>query len=176
VDGAAPSFARSHPSGYDERMKLPKWMPDPIAWLNAVALYFFGMGVTIVFMLVLPYVFDLIERSPRLGWLALLAVWLSPIPAASVIHRIVQGVLDAADGKRTTTIGSVWAGLFAWMAFLFVNIATALIMLVLDPPPMDPPDSFVMELRHTSLGVQSIVWIVVAALVHHVERKARSTD
>jgi hypothetical protein len=161
-------------------MKLPKWAPDPVAWLNAVALYFFGMGVGIVFMFVLPFVFDLIERSPRLGWLALLLVWLSPIPAAAAIHRVVQGVLDAAEGKRTTSIGSLWAGLFAWMAFFFVNIATALIMLVIDPPPTEPDAAFFVQfstqLRASNVGIQTVVWIVVAAFGHHLERKGRSTS
>lgn len=164
-------------------LKLPKWAPDPVAWLNAVALYLFGMGVGIVFMFVLPWVFELIGRSPRLGWLALFLVWLSPIPAAGILHRFVQGILDAAERKKSAVMSSVWAGLFAWMAFFFVNIATGLLMLVIDPPPMEPPDStlaaaffgqFTTQLRLSNIGIQSVLWIVIAAFVHHIERKGRS--
>lgn len=160
-------------------MKLPTWFPDPVAWLNAIALYFFGMGVSVAMACVLPYLFELAERAPHLGWFAILLVWLAPIPAAALIHRVVHGVLDAADrDKRPASAhGSFWAGLFAWMACLFVGITTGLVIMVIDPPPADPPDAVWMVLRgasRTGLGIQSVVWTIIAAFVHHVERSGHA--
>jgi hypothetical protein len=157
-------------------MKLPRWIPNPESWLSAVALYFFGMGVTIVFGMVFPWVFDLIDRAPRLGWFALLLVWLSPIPAAAAIHAFVHGILDAADREKKAKRSSRFAGLFAWMAWMFTTVVASLIMLVIDPPPPDDGAlSTAVHLlqRSSTVSVFGLVWIVVAAFVYRIESSAR---
>jgi len=152
-------------------MKLPRFLPNPEAWLSAIALYFFGMGFGIVFGMVLPFIFELIERVPRLGWLALLLVWLAPIPVAAAIHSFVHGILDAADREKKKPRHGLFAGLFAWMAWLFTSVVSSFVMLVIDPPPNEPPDgAFLATMTRTStLSVFAIVWIAVAAFVYRIE-------
>jgi hypothetical protein len=69
----------------------------------------------------------------------------------------------------------VWAGFVAWATILFVTTATSLVMLVLDPPPVDPDAMRVLAAEMTrgfSGVVRAVVWIVLAAYVYELERAA----
>jgi hypothetical protein len=75
---------------------------------------------------------------------------------------------------------SAWTGFVAWGAILIVTMTTSFIMLVLDPPPVDPDAAWraaldvtraIAEGGHGILRV--IVWVVLAAYVYELERAAR---
>ena len=161
-------------------MKLPRWVPHPTAWATAVALFFFAGGVTIAMAMLLPLLFELMRHSPRLAWLGILLVWFAPIPLAAGIHHTVHAVLDLGDLPKSARgawpgAESVWAGFVAWATILFVTTATSLVMLVLDPPPVDPDAMRVLAAEMTrgfSGVVRAVVWIVLAAYVYELERAA----
>ena len=64
--------------GYNRAVKLPRWIPQPVSWATAVALFFFAAGVSLAMAFVIPLLFELMRHSPRLAWLGILAVWLAP--------------------------------------------------------------------------------------------------
>ncbi len=162
-------------------MKLPKWLPRPAAWGSAVALFLFGLGVSIAFGFVMPLLFELMRHSPRLAWLGMLVTWVAPIAGAAGIHRFASGILDFADAKGVAggkTRGSEhwWAGFVAWAAIIFVTMTTSFVMLVLDPPPVDPDAIWNLAAtmtRGVEGVVRSCVWVVLAAYVYELERSAR---
>ncbi|MGD0530397.1 MAG: hypothetical protein ABSE49_35005 [Polyangiaceae bacterium] len=161
-------------------MKLPGWLPHPAAWATAVALFFFAAGVSIAMALVLPALFELMPRSPRLAWLGILLLWLAPIAAAAGLHHAAHSVLDLGDTvpSRGTWpgVGSLWAGFVAWATILFVTLVTSLVMLVVDPPPVEPDAMRALGAAMTqgfSSVARAIIWIVLAAYVYQLERVAR---
>jgi hypothetical protein len=163
------------------RVKLPRWIPHPVAWANAVALFVFAAGESVAMAFVMPILIELMRHSPRLAWLGMLAVWLSPIAVAAAIHNVVDGVLGLGESKPTGRgafggATSWWAGFVAWAAIIFVTMTTAFVMLVVDPPPVDPDAVWNLAAtvtRGVSGIVRSIVWIVLAAYVYELERAAR---
>jgi hypothetical protein len=161
-------------------VKLPRWIPHPASWAAAIALFAFGAGVSFASALLVPLVIELMRMSPRLGWLGFLALWLAPIPVAAAIHRAAQGVLDLADSGGAARRGgsSLWAGFFAWATFLFVTVTTGLVMLFLDPPPVDPGgmSALVSEVQRSGAGVvRWAIWIVFAAYAYELERGVRTS-
>jgi hypothetical protein len=157
--------------------ELPRWIPHPASWAAAVALFAFGLGVSFATAFLLPLVIELMRFSPRLGWLGFLALWLAPIPVAAFIHRATQGVLDLADRGVRRSGGSLWAGFFAWATFVFVTVTTGLVMLFVDPPPVDPGAMFTLftEIQRSGAGVvRCAIWIVFAAYAYELERGVRT--
>jgi hypothetical protein len=156
-------------------MKFPRWLPHPLSWASALALYLFAMGVTLAMAVVLPPLFELLQRSPRLAWAGILGVFCAPIPAAATVHAVAHAVLDLGDAKKAARPkgADLWAGFVAWATILFVNVATVLVMLVLDPPPVDPDGFFGAALRVAgpSPGVHTFVWILLAAKVYELQRR-----
>jgi hypothetical protein len=160
-------------------MKLPRWLPHPTSWASAIVLYVFAVVVGVALGVVLPPLFDLMQRSPRLAWACILAVWCSPIAAGALVHGFAHAVLDLGDRQRAARPAgtNLWAGFVAWGTILFVNVATVLVMLVIDPPPMDPDALFGLALHAAGAGVgfQSIVWIGLAACVYELQRRANAS-
>jgi hypothetical protein len=166
-------------------VKSPKWLPGPASWASAVALFVFGIGVSVVFAFVLPLLAELMRHSPRLAWLGMLAMWLSPIAVAAGIHRLAGGALEFADTKRVSRgsswAESAWSGFVAWGAVIVVSTTTSLLMLVLDPPPVDPDAAWrgaldlAFVIAHRGEGIlRAVVWIALAAYVYELERAARA--
>lgn len=179
-------------------------LPRPVSWLSAVLLYvFLGLWMTFV-ATVLPRLGELYEASQRLAILGGLAVWVSPIPFVAIGHHFVHAFLDRADRSPTPGtpvtpgpsagntrrgllpgLGSLWAGVFAWLVIMFASSVGVLFMLVLFPPP--PPDSLVAELLHGILtsftwpfdsraraGIHTVTWVVVAAQLYDLERAMKA--
>jgi len=168
---------------YYRGVKLPSWVPHPTAWATAVALFFFAGGVSLAMALLLPLLLELMRLSPRLAWLGILLVWFAPIPLAAGIHHAVHAVLDLGDIPKNARgawpgVESLWAGFVAWATILFVTLAASLVMLVLDPPPVDPDvmRTLAAEMTRGFSGVvRTVVWIVLAAYVYELERAARKS-
>jgi hypothetical protein len=159
-------------------MKLSSLLPSMGAWASAVTLFFYAMGVSVTMVLVMPLIAELMRHSPRLGWLAMLAVWLAPIGVAGAAHYAGHKLLDLGDVRaEAVRARSTWAGFVAWAAILVVTLTTSLVMLVIDPPPVDPGELWGLA-RQVSAGgvlgvVRAAVWVVLAAYVYTLERVAR---
>ena len=162
--------------GVEFRVKLPKWLPDLPAFLNAGLLLVFGTAVSMVWALVVPFLFEIAEDHPRLFWSGLCALWLAPIPVGALVHGVAHRTLESLDKQKLRTMGNLWAGLFAWSAITFVTMTTSFVMCVIDPPPIDS-GSFLhlaMSVSTASMSVRTAIWLIVAAFVSHVERTSRS--
>jgi hypothetical protein len=164
-------------------VKLPRWFPHPAAWASAVALFVFATGVSTAMLFTLPPLFELMHHSPRLAWVGILSVWCAPILAAAAGHNVLHAVIDLGDTKkvaRGAMLGgaSLWAGFVAWATIIFVTLTTGLFMLVLDPPPVEPSAMWNLAaevLRGVPGVVRTVVWVVLAAYVYELERKAKRT-
>ncbi len=165
-------------------MKLPAWFPHPIAWLSALLLRAFIFGFSMALAIVLPILFELAKDSPRLAWLGILGLWLSPIALIAIAHHLLHATIDLGDRTKFTrgvlpSAQSWFAGMFAWAGSLLVSVTTSLVLLVIDPPPIEP-DAFLartMTMNATAnVGVGTIVWLVLAASMFHLERAIRKAD
>jgi hypothetical protein len=164
-------------------MELPTWMPRPAAWASGAALYVFAAGVRVTFALALPILFALMRHSPRLAWLGMLLLWLSPVAVAAAVHDVVGRLVGVrAPVRRDAWIAgpaSWWAGFVAWAAIIVVTVTMTFVVLVLDPPPVADPDIRSRLAAAVTAGAtgttRSIIWIVLAAYVYEIELKARGT-
>ncbi len=163
---------------------MKKWIPIPGALASAIALFVYASLVSFFFAAIMPFVGELIERAPRLGWLAMLLVWIAPTLGAAAAHRVGHGVLDLADTRKVArSATSLWAGFVAWAAILVVSLTTSFVMLVIDPPPADPDFAVAgalanLDVLHHGLStwravVNLVVWISLATGVYTLERAAR---
>jgi len=157
-------------------------MPRTAAWASAVALYLFAGVVKVTFGLALPLVIALLRLSPRVGWLAMLLLWLSPVPLAAALHGLVNRLIgDRAPGEPGARLGgatSWWAGFVAWATIIFVSTTMVFVTLVIDPPPPLEPDSLwnlAAEVSAVTSPVRSAIWIVLAAFVYELELRVRAT-
>ena len=70
----------------------------------------------------------------------------------------------------------MWAGFVAWATILLVTMTTGFVMLVIDPPPVDPDTLAALALRNLGAWhgvVHAAVWLALAASVHSLESAAR---
>jgi hypothetical protein len=165
-------------------MKLPAWFPHPAAWLSAVALLVFSRALLMALAIALPLLGELARYSPRLAAMGGLALWLSPVAVVAAGHRVVTTVLDVGDPAKKTRarvprILSWWAGLYAWLVLLLATTSTMFLLVIINPPP---PEGAALGLASVvasglnagaSFGVQTALWLLVAAGLYHFERIAR---
>lgn len=176
VPRVPPSLGRYH-----GLVTLPRWLPHPAAWASAVALFVFATGVSLAMAFTLPPLFELMRTAPRLAWVGILGVWCAPIVAAAAGHNVLHAVIDLGDTKKVAKGAvpggaSLWAGFVAWATIIFVTLTTGLLMLVLDPPPVDPGAMWNLAasvLQGVPGVVRTAAWIVLAAYVYDLERRAR---
>lgn len=158
-------------------MKLPRFIPPVGAWASAVALFVYACGVSLAMAAVSPLIGEIMARSPRLGWLAVLLMWVAPIGGAAVGHHTAHAFLDLGDSKKVARrASSAWAGFVAWATILFVSFTASFVMLVIDPPPSEP-DALLGLAEHPTAGphlvLRTVVWVALAAYVYALERAAR---
>ena len=150
--------------------------------LSALLLYVFHLAINVVAALLIPWLIELMEKSPRLGALGWLALLCSPVALVASAHRVAHGVMDHVDrsGQAPETsagMASLWAGLFAWFAMTFSSLVSALLLFAIFPPPVDEGAfaALVRELQDVrlELGTHAVLWVAVAALLYYVERRVR---
>jgi hypothetical protein len=155
-------------------------MPRPVAWVSAAALSLFAAGVSASFALAVPRLIALIRHSPRLAWLGMLLLWLSPIAVVAALHALVgRFIAGKTSGPREPRLiaTSWWAGFVAWATILMVSMTMAFVAFVIDPPPVGGPDSVWNVAATVIAGVtgttRSLIWIVLAAYVYELDLRAR---
>lgn len=164
-------------------MNFPKWLPRPAAWASGVALYVFASLVRITFVFAMPFLVALMRHWPRLAWVSLLLLWLSPIAGAAAIHnfsdRLLRANKRAAPEPRLTGAASWWAGFVAWATIIVVSFTVALVAVALDPPPIVDPESLSSAFVAVTSGAttaRSILWVLLAACVYELEARTRKRD
>ncbi len=151
--------------------------------LSAGLLYLYSAGWKVFTVLVLPLLLALQSASPRLGALGWLALLTSPVVFVALIHGATHGVMDWFDPSRPRGVArarasSLWAGLFAWFAMTFAAMTSALLTLVVVPPPQ--PDAEMEEWVRLvedvpfKVGLHAVFWVATAAVLYAAERAARA--
>ena len=159
-------------------------MPRPVAWASAVALYLFAAGVRATFALAMPLLIALMRHSPRLAWLGMLILWISPVAIAAAIHDLVGRLIGlrglAASDPWLGGATSWWAGFMAWATIIIVSMTMVFVVLVFNPPPVVDPDSVWNLAAAVTEGVagtmRSSIWIVLAAYVYELQLRAHRTS
>jgi hypothetical protein len=134
-----------------------------------------------MFALAMPLLVALMRHSPRLAWLGTLLLWLSPIAIVAALHGSVSRFIGvrASDPRNPRLATSWWAGFVAWATIIIVTMTMAFVVLVIDPPPVVDSDSVWNLAAAVTGGVtgatRSLIWIVLAAYVYEIERRARHT-
>jgi hypothetical protein len=160
----------------------PWWVPAPTAWLSAVFLYILLGVLGAAWASILPWLFELFEKSPRLAGLVMLAMWTSPVWVVGAIHYVTHGALDVFGNKaENAALSSAWAGVHAWLVIAFASITAALVAFIAFPPP--PEEGSLKALltgavsilsgRAGAATVQTIAWVVIAAQLYNLERATR---
>jgi hypothetical protein len=160
-----------------------QWRPSFVPWISAVTLYMFVIGWSTAAAILLPWLGDLWDESPRLAALGWLALFSSPIGCVAIGHHTAHGMMDRFDARKAAHRGffpgmpSVAAGFFGWFAIVFTSMATAFVMLAIFPPPPDE-GSMSALLRMAvdvkmNASVHTVVWIVICAQLYTIERAAQ---
>lgn len=157
--------------------------PRPVSWLSAGLLYvFLGLWMAFVAMVV-PRLYELFETSPRMAALGFLGVWISPVAFVALAHHVIHAFLDRADVGGTKTprgilpgLGSLWAGVYAWLVIMFASSVVLLVMLVLFPPP--PADQLMTMFAwpfdgRARAGLHTFAWVLVAAQLYDLEQAVK---
>lgn len=165
----------------------PWWIPPPTAWLSAVFLYILLGILGTAWVSILPWLLELLEKSPRLAGLVMLAMWTSPVWVVGAIHYVSHGALDVFGPKaHNAALASVWAGVQGWLVIAFATITASMIAFIVFPP--DPERGSLRALpamlegavnilsgRAGAATLQTIAWVVIAAQLYSLERAARRT-
>jgi hypothetical protein len=151
----------------------------PVA-LSAFALYAFHHLFNGLAIVVIPWLLELGERSPRLAALGWLALFTTPVTLVGVAHYLGHALLDVFDRAGATRdpnpgVSSLWAGLFAWFAMSFSSLVSALLLFAIFPPPVEEGMAAafvrVLEDARLEIGTHAVLWVVVAASLFAVERR-----
>jgi hypothetical protein len=161
-------------------MPLLRLLPRPASWASGLALFAFARVVSIGMAVAFALLFELMPHAPRLAWLGILGVFVAPVLLAAVAHRATSSMLDLVDLERAQpapnpNAASLRAGLFAWLAVMFTSTVTTLVLIVLDPPPVEPDTLAAFFLTAASAGktlVSAVTWIVVASFVYEIDARA----
>lgn len=147
--------------------------------LSAVLLYLFSVGFGAFAAAVIPHLLELMERSVRLGALGWLGLLTSPVVFLGVAHRAAHGVIDRFDAAATERpsrrFASARAGMFGWFAMWFSSIASGFLLLAILPPPPDEEGGIAALVRvaadvRLEIGLHTLLWVGIAALLFHVQR------
>jgi hypothetical protein len=159
-------------------------MPRPVALASGLALFVFAAGVQTAFALAMPLLIALMRIWPRIAWVGVLLLWLSPIAAAAAIHAVIGRLIVAtAPASCDDWLGgaaSWWAGFVAWASIIVVSTTMVLVTVVLHPPPIrDPHDVWILVAAATGSGAGSahaLIWILLAAYVYELELRAQKSS
>lgn len=160
----------------------PWWVPPPTAWLSAVFLYILLGILGAAWVSILPWLLELLEKSPRLAGLVMLAMWTSPVWVVGAIHYVSHGALDVFGPKaENAALSSVWAGVQAWLVIAFATITASMVAFIVFPPDPDRESlkTFlegavnILSGRAGAATLQSVAWVVIAAQLYNLERAAR---
>ncbi|MBX3209290.1 MAG: hypothetical protein KF764_29930 [Labilithrix sp.] len=163
-------------------MKRPSFLPSPAALVSAVLLYVLLGAFGAVAAAVIPHLIELIATSPRLAMCGLLGLVISPGVVVALVHHVGHRTLDRAERKTRglfPAAESCWAGAHAWLVLYGTSVLASLVMLVVDPPELEPEAlallaSFVDRAGAGTLAsVHTLVWILIAAALYELERRAR---
>jgi hypothetical protein len=160
----------------------PWWVPPPTAWLSAVFLYILLGILGTAWVSILPWLLELLEKSPRLAGLVMLAMWTSPVWVVGAIHYVSHGALDVFGPKaENAALSSAWAGVQAWLVIAFASITASLVAFIVFPP--DPNEESlkaffagavnILSGRAGAATLQTFAWVMIAAQLYNLERAAR---
>jgi hypothetical protein len=168
-------------------MKRAWFVPSSLSLLSAVLLFTLLTIFSAAAAVIVPSLLELLRTSPRVAMLGLLVFAISPAIVVAVLHRTGHRALDGVSRESRRehvgpTIESAWAGTHAWLVLYGTSVLTSLVMLVVNPPELEPEGSSVLgamlrmtsQVRITSaFSLYAIVWVGIAAILYELERGGR---
>ena len=151
------------------------------ASLLFVLLVLFGAAAAVV----VPRLSELLHTSPRLAMLGFLGFAISPAAIIAVAHRLGSSALDqlehATSSRKSSgskAVESIAAGAHGWLVLVGTSILTSLVMLVLQPPELDPDTLSINGMAShlvvaQVLSVHTTIWITIATIFFELQRRAK---
>jgi hypothetical protein len=172
---------------YEEMMRRPVFVPSAVALLSAGLSFGLLMATSMAIAMLAPRLGELLQSSPRLAILAFLGLVLSPALVVAIVHHVAHRAMDTVDHTAANPrsffprLESWWAGAHAWLVIGGASVLSRLVMLVVTPPKLEPDTAFGLFSQEaaqigTLANVESLyplVWIVIAAQLFELERRAR---
>lgn len=169
-------------------MRRPVFVPSAIALISAALAFGLLMGTAMVIATLAPHLAELIQTSPRLAMLAFFGLVVAPAVLVAVAHHIAHRTMDTVDSTARSrrsflpSVESWWAGAHTWLVIGGASVLSRLVMLVVTPPKLEPDTVFGLLAREASevgtlanvASLYPVVWIVIAAQLFELERRARA--
>jgi hypothetical protein len=160
------------------------FFPSSLSWLNAALLYGLLQLWGLLSAAIVPVLLELFERSPRLAMVGFLALVVSPAIAVTLLHHFGHGALDKVDRNAKKErdllpgVASWWAGVLGWFILYATTTVTMFVLLVLFPPEPDRASLLSAAWKYSGgsaiASLHSILWVVIAAHLYDLERRARA--
>jgi hypothetical protein len=160
------------------------WFPSSLSWLNAALLYGLLQLWGLASAAVIPALLELFQRSPRLAMVGFLVLVVSPAVAVTLLHHFGHGALDKVDRSTKKErdlfpgVASWWAGVLGWFILYATTTVTMFVLLVLFPPEPEQASFLAAAWKYSGGGaiasLHSILWVVIAAQLYDLERRARA--
>lgn len=165
---------------------MPRLLPSPISFVCGALLFALLTAFGTVAAMVAPLLIELLRTAPHLAMLGFLALVVSPGVAITVAHHVGAGKLDALEkltaSRRRGALPDLesWAaGAHGWLVMYGTSVLTNLVLLVLDPPKLEPESFGIMRLvsglvvTHV-MSAPSLVWVLIATMFFELQRRARA--
>ncbi len=162
---------------------MRSFLPSPSALISAALLYALLLGSGALAAVVVPSLVELLPTSPHLAMLGVLGLVLSPGLVIVVVHHASNGKLEQLERRTPSAargflpdVPSVSAGAHGWLVLYGSSLLTTVIMLVVQPPELEPETFGAMALVSRLTGAhaasaQTAVWIAVAATFFELQRR-----
>ena len=112
------------------------------------------------------------------------AVLSVPALGITIAHHFGSGTLasfeklTASRRRGVLPDAEAWAaGTFGWLVMIGASIVTNLVLLVLEPPKLEPEafgvESLVSGLAFDAVSIRSAIWVTTAAILYELQRRGR---
>jgi hypothetical protein len=173
---------------YDGGMRRAIFVPSAISLISAALAFGLLIATAMAVAKLAPHLGELLRTSPRLAMLALFGIFVAPALVVAIGHHLAHRAMDGVDSSTRTrrsflpSVESWWAGAHAWLVIGGASVLSRLVMLVLNPPKVEPDTALGMLASEASqvgtlanaASLYPILWILVAAQLFELERRARS--
>ena len=153
-----------------------------VSLLCAGLLFALLVAFGIAAQLVMPSLLELLRTAPHLAMLGMLGFVLSPAAVITVAHRLGSRSLDRVEGTTPvakTGTSSLAVGAHGWLVLYGSSVLTTFVLLVLNPPELEPEAFSIMGMVSQLVVVQffslhGAIWVGIATLFFELQRRGRA--
>lgn len=163
----------------------PNWIPNPSAWMSALVVILLAFGIQAMQPILSILINWLINIAPKLGIVAWIIIFLSPIILVAFVHHFLHLALDRFFPDTQSpemehvqgffpSLMSWWEGLYSWLVIYLALLISSLIQSVITPnfDPFSPIDWWEIIFKGL-FTVTNLIRLIVAAYLYQFESLVR---